>query len=64
MELRLTLQGHVIFTSELSPKLHDYRSPQFTARIEPAKPMDLGYEVTYRQGINYEQDNVTLKQPG
>ncbi len=64
VEIRLTLHGHVIFTSELSPKLHDYHSPQFTARIEPAKPRDLGYEVTYRQGINHDQDNVTLKQPG
>ncbi|MHC4413980.1 MAG: hypothetical protein ACYS0G_01720 [Planctomycetota bacterium] len=63
VEMRLTFQGHVIFTSDLEPVLHDYRSPQFAARIEAGEREDLGYQVTYRQGINQEQVNVTLKQP-
>ncbi len=63
VEIRLSFQGHVVFTSELDPKLHDYHSPQFSAQIKPAERKDLGYEVTYHQGINHKQDNVTLKKP-
>ncbi|MEE9130301.1 MAG: DUF4139 domain-containing protein [Phycisphaerales bacterium] len=63
VEIRLSFQGHVVFTSELDPKLHDYRSPQFSAQIKPAERKDLGYEVTYHQGINRKQDDVTLKKP-
>ncbi len=61
VEIRRTFHGHVIFASDLDPKLHDYRSPQFAARIAPGRPEDLAYEVTFRQGINKKQDNVTLK---
>ncbi len=63
VEIRLSFHGHVVFTSELDPKLHDYRSPQFSAQIKPAERKDLGYEVTYHQGINRKQDDVTLKKP-
>ncbi len=61
VELRLTFPGHVIFTSDLDPILHDFRSPQVSARIEAGQQTDLGYEVTYRQGINHKQENVTLE---
>ena len=61
VELRLTFPGHVIFTSDLDPLLHDFRSPQVSARIKAGQQTDLGYEVTYRQGINHKQENVTLK---
>ena len=61
VELRLTFPGHVIFTSDLDPILHDYRSPQVSARIDAGKQADLDYEITYRQGINHKQENVTLK---
>ncbi len=60
VEIRLSFSGHVEFTSKLNPKLHDYRSPQFTARIKAGKDQDLGYDVTYHQGHNKKQDNVTL----
>jgi hypothetical protein len=63
VEIRLSFGGHIIFTSELDPILHDYRSPQFNAVIEPAQKKDLAYEVTSKQGINKKQDNVTLKRP-
>ena len=62
VEIRLSFQGHVVFTSELDPKLHDYRSPQFSAQIKPAESKDLEYEITYHQGINRKQDNVTLEE--
>jgi len=63
VEIRLSFGGHIIFTSELDPILHDYRSPQFSAVIEPAQKKDLAYEVTSKQGINKKQDNVTLQRP-
>jgi len=61
VEIRRSYAGHVIFTSDLGPTLYDYRSPQFTARIAAAKERDLSYDVTFKQGINKKQDNVTLK---
>ncbi len=61
VEIRLNFHGHVIFTSDLDPKLHDYRSPQFIARIGAGKHEDLAYQVTYKQGINRKQDKVTLE---
>ncbi len=61
VEIRLNFFGHVIFTTDLDPKLHDYRSPQFIARIGAGEHEDLAYEVTYKQGINRKQDKVTLK---
>ncbi len=51
----------MIFTSELDPVLHDYQSPQFTAAIPAGKTSDLAYTVTYKQGINQKQNNVTLE---
>ncbi len=61
VEIRRSYGGHVIFTSDLGPTLYDYRSPQFTARIAASKERDLSYDVTFKQGINKKQDNVTLK---
>ncbi len=61
VEIRRSYGGHVIFTSDLGPTLYDYRSPQFTARIAAAQERDLSYDVTFKQGINKKQDNVTLK---
>ena len=61
VELRLTFPGHAIFASDLDPILHDYRSPQVSSRIEAGQQADLSYEITYRQGINHKQENVTLE---
>ena len=63
VEIRLEFGGHIIFTSELDPILHDYRSPQFSAVIQPAQKRDLAYEVTVKQGISAKQNNVTLNRP-
>ncbi len=61
VEIRRTYGGHVIFASDLGPDLYDYRSPQFTARIAAARTRDLPYDLTFKQGINKKQDNVTLE---
>jgi len=49
------------FASDLGPTLYDYRSPQFTARIPGSQKRDLSYDLTFKQGINKKQDNVTLE---
>ncbi len=61
VEIRRSYGGHVIFASDLGPTLYDYRSPQFTARVATSQERDLFYEVTFKQGINKKQDNVTLQ---
>jgi hypothetical protein len=61
VEIRRSYGGHVIFASDLGPTLYDYRSPEFTARIAGSQEQDLAYEVTFKQGINKKQDNVTLE---
>ena len=44
-----------------APELHDYRTPQFSARVEAGQRRDLAYELVFKQGYNKKQDNVTLK---
>jgi hypothetical protein len=61
VEIRRSYDGHVIHASDLDPTLHDYRTPQFTATIAAADERDLAYDLSFRQGINKTQNNVTLK---
>jgi hypothetical protein len=60
VEIRRSFPGHVIFRSALDPRLHDYRSPEFGARIGAGETRDLAYELVLRQGYNRKQENVTL----
>jgi hypothetical protein len=64
VEIRRTFPGHVLFRSRLDPVLHDYRSPQFTARIDAGAREDLRYEIVVRRGYNEKQSNVTLEPLG
>src|SRR5262245_46040742 len=52
VEIRHTLPGHVVFKSQLEPKLHDYQTAEFLSRIAPAKRADLQFELVRKQGIN------------
>jgi len=61
VEVRRTLPGHVVFRSQLEPKLHDYQTVEFLARLAPAKRADLLFEVVRKQGINAKQGNITLQ---
>ncbi|MBN1341457.1 MAG: hypothetical protein JXQ73_02195, partial [Phycisphaerae bacterium] len=60
VEIRRTFPGDIVFRSRLDPKLYDYRTPQFAARIEPSQKKELTYRVTTKQGYNKKQDKVTL----
>jgi len=61
VEIRRSFPGHVVFRSDQSPTLHDYQTPQITARIDPGEKRDLAYELIIHQGRNSKQNNVTLE---
>jgi hypothetical protein len=60
VEVRRTLPGHVVFRSQLEPKLHDYQTVEFTTKVTPAKKADLLFEVIRKQGTSAKQNNITL----
>ena len=62
LEIRRPFHGDVTFRSSLDPKLHDFRTPQFTATVQPGKTSDLLFEIVTKQGRNAKQDRVTLAQ--
>jgi hypothetical protein len=61
LEIRRPFDGHVIFRSSLGPKLHDYRTVEFTAAVPPGQRADLLFEIVRHQGHNATQNNVTLE---
>ncbi len=61
LEVRRALPGHVEFRSQLEPKLHDYQTVEYIARVKPAQKVDLLQEVVRHQGHNAKQNNVTLE---
>jgi hypothetical protein len=61
VEVRRTFPGHVVFRSQLNPKMHDYHTPEFTATVDAGKKADLLFEIVRHQGHNAKQDNVTLE---
>src|ERR1700676_4093952 len=61
LEIRRPFDGHVSFRSSLNPKLHDYRTVEFTALVPPGERAALLFEICRRQGHNATQNNVTLE---
>jgi hypothetical protein len=61
LEVRRSFEGHVLFRSALKPALHDYRTVQFQATVEPAGKADLLFELVTFNGHNAKQNNVTLE---
>ena len=61
LEIRRTLPGHVVFRSQLDPKLHDYQTVEYKATVPASKRVDLLQEVVRHQGRNARQNNVTLE---
>jgi hypothetical protein len=60
VEIRRTLPGHVVFRSQLDPKLHDYQTVEYKTTVAAGKRVDLLQEVVRHQGRNAKQNNVTL----
>ncbi len=62
VEVRRSFDGHVTFRSTLEPKLHDFRTVQFSKTVAAGKKVDLDFEIIRRQGHNATQNNVMLEQ--
>ncbi len=61
LEIRRTLPGHVVFRSNLEPKLHDFQTVEYTATVPAGRRVDLKQEIVRHQGHNAKQNNVTLE---
>ena len=61
VEIRRAFPGHIVFQSQLEPKLHDYQTVELLTRVAPAKRADLLFEVIRKQGTSAKQNNVTLR---
>ncbi|MBC7853244.1 MAG: hypothetical protein IAF94_07400 [Pirellulaceae bacterium] len=61
VEVRRTWPGHIVFRSLLEPKLHDYQTAEFKAKIPAGKTADLLFEIVRHQGRNAKQNNITLE---
>ena len=61
LEIRRTLPGHVVFRSQLDPKLHDYQTVEYKSTVPAGKRVDLLQEIVRHQGRNAKQNNVTLE---
>ncbi len=61
VEVRRTIPGHVVFRSLLEPKLHDYQTAEFKAKVPAGKTADLLFEIVRHQGRNAKQNNITLE---
>jgi hypothetical protein len=61
LEIRRTLPGHVVFRSQLDPKLHDYQTVEYKTTVPAGKRIDLLQEIVRHQGRNAKQNNVTLE---
>ena len=62
VEIRRTYPGHVVFRSQLEPKLFDFQTAQFQKRVPAGEKADLLYELVQHKGYNEKQHNVTLEQ--
>ncbi len=60
VEIRRVFPGHVVFSSQLGAKLHDYCTVEFRANIAAGEKRDLAYKICSKEGRNKKQDNVTL----
>jgi len=61
LEVRRSLDGHVIFRSQLAAANHDFRTVQYTAQVPAGQQTNLLHEVLLHQGRNAKQNNVTLE---
>jgi hypothetical protein len=61
VEIRRPHPGHVVFRSQLVPKLHDYQTVEFETKVAPAQKADLVFEVVRKQGTSAKQSNIKLE---
>ncbi len=61
LEIRRAFSGDVTFVSRLDAKPHDFRTVQFSAKLDAAASRDLVYEVIQRHGSNQKQNRVEVQ---
>jgi hypothetical protein len=61
VEIRRSFEGHVIFGSQLEPKLHDYQTVELSTQVAAGAKENLRFEILQHQGYNAKQNNVTLE---
>ena len=61
VEIRRSFEGHIVFRSQLEPKLHDYQTAELSAQIAAGAKKDLAYEIVQHQGHSAKQNNVTIE---
>ena len=61
VEIRRNYDGHVVFRSQLEPKMHDFQTVELSSQIAAGGKKDLAFEVLQHQGHNAKQMNVTLE---
>lgn len=61
VEIRRSFDGHVVFRSQLTPKMHDYQTVEFGAQVAAGAKQDLLYEILQHQAHNAKQMNVTIE---
>jgi hypothetical protein len=61
LEIRRTLSGHIVFHSQLDPKLHDYQTVEYKTTVPAGRRVDLLQEIVRHQGRNAKQNNVALE---
>src|SRR6516162_1600888 len=60
VEIRRTYPGHVVFRSALEPKLFDFQTAQFQARVAASEKKDLVYELVQHNGHNDKHQGMSL----
>jgi len=61
VEIRRAYPGHVVFRSQLEPKLFDYQTAQFQARVGAGEKKDLLYELVQHKGYNDKHQGMSLE---
>jgi hypothetical protein len=61
VEIRRTYPGHVVFRSQLEPKLFDFQTAQFQARVAAGEKKDLVYELVQHKGYNDKHQGMSLE---
>src|SRR5262245_25260603 len=61
VEIRRTYPGHVVFRSQLEPKLFDFQTAQFHTRVAVGEKKDLRYELVQHNGYNDKHQGMSLE---
>jgi hypothetical protein len=64
VETRRPYEGHIVFRSQLRPKLHDFQTVELKTEVASGARQDLEFEVVQHQGYSAKQNNVTLEETG